>query len=89
MATEEPVDLQEVARLVQALENDLARLQAGGDDYVALKAEVEALREALHLTDEQKVRERLHGLHRFLDEAADTAFTGSQYIGSIGRMLGM
>lgn len=87
--TRGPVDLNEVKRLIQALEADLARVQAGTGDYSALEAEVEALRQALHAPDDAHVRERLHGLHRFLDDAADTAFKGSQYIADIGRMLGM
>lgn len=83
------VDLDEVARLLKALETDLARVQAGKGDPDALRAEVEALRAALHSSDHGEVRESLHGLHRFFDEAADTAYKGSQYVTDIGRMLGM
>jgi hypothetical protein len=83
------IDLDEVARLLKALEADLARVQAGTGDTEALRAEVEALRDALHSSDEGTLRESLHGLHRFFDDAADTAYKGSQYLGDIGRMLGM
>lgn len=83
------VDLKEVAKLIQALEADLARLQTGRGDYAALRAEVEALRQALHISDSGQVRERLQGVHGFLEEAEDTAFKGAQYLGDIGRMLGM
>jgi len=83
------VDLKEVAKLIQALEADLARLQAGQGDYTALRAEVEALRQALHISDSHEVRERLQGVQGFLEDAEDTAFKGAQYLGDIGRMLGM
>ncbi|HKO89358.1 MAG TPA: hypothetical protein VJU83_12695 [Burkholderiales bacterium] len=89
MTKASPIDLQEVARLVQALEDDLERVQAGSGDLEALRAEVEALRAALHQPDHHEVRERLQGVHGFLGEAEDTAFKGAQYIGDIGRMLGM
>ena len=83
------VDLKEVARLVQALEDDLARVQAGSGDFDALRAEVEALRAALQAPDQSEVRERLEGVHGFLGEAEGTAIKSAQYIGDIGRMLGM
>ena len=83
------VDLDEVGRLLKALETDLARVQAGHGDPAALRAEVEALRAALHTSDHDDVRDSLHGLHRFFDEATDTAYKGSQYLSDIGRMLGM
>jgi hypothetical protein len=83
------VDLKEVAKLLQALEADLAKLQSGQGDYAALREEIEALKAALHVTDHGEVRDRLKGVHGFLNEAEDTAFTGARYIGEIGRILGM
>lgn len=89
MTSATPIDLKEVARLVQALEEDLEKLQAGSGDFDALRAEVEALRAALHQPDHEQVRDRLQGVQGFLGEAEDTAFKGAQYISDIGRMLGM
>lgn len=83
------IDLAEVDRLVQALERDLEGLRGSDRDYSALRTEVEALRLALHSDETQSVREHLHGVHDFLDEAAETAFKGSRYLADIGRMLGM
>jgi hypothetical protein len=83
------IDLAEVERLVQALERDLENMQGSAENYGALRAEVEALRQALRGDETQLVREHLHGVHGFLDEAAETAFKGSRYLADIGRMLGM
>ncbi|NLD67998.1 MAG: hypothetical protein GX644_04190 [Limnobacter sp.] len=85
------IDLDEVARLVDALEADLARARTDSSQIDALRAEVEQLRTALETgqpahEDEGSVRERLH---RLGDVLVSDAFEGSQYITRIGRLLGM
>jgi hypothetical protein len=85
------IDLDEVARLVDALEADLARARTDSSQIDALRAEVEQLRNALEAgqpahEDEGGVRERLH---RLGDVLVSDAFEGSQYITRIGRLLGM
>ena len=85
------IDLDEVARLVDALEADLARARTDSSQIDALRAEVEQLRTALDAgqparDDEDSVRERLH---RLGDVLVSDAFEGSQYITRIGRLLGM
>ena len=85
------IDLDEVARLVDALEADLARARTDSSQIDALRAEVEQLRTALDAgqpahDDEGGVRERLN---RLGDVLVSDAFEGSQYITRIGRLLGM
>jgi hypothetical protein len=90
---EQAIDLEQVARLVRALEHDLAQAQAqgGSGNIDALRAEVEALRHALnaHAGDDESVRERLHGVRDAFEESDSALFKGAQYIADIGRMLGM
>lgn len=85
------IDLAQVATLVQALERDLARAQAGDADIATLRAEVEALRAALNTeaADDESVRERLHGVREAFEDTDATLFKGAQYLSDIGRMLGM
>jgi len=87
----ESIDLDEVAQLVRALERDLERAQHGTADVATLRAEVEALRHALHTHtgDDERVRERLHGVRQAFEESDATLFKGAQYLADIGRMLGM
>lgn len=88
---EQAIDLEQVARLVRALEHDLAQAQGGSGNIDALRAEVEALRHALnaHVGDDESVRERLHGVRDAFEESDSALFKGAQYIADIGRMLGM
>lgn len=85
------IDLERVARLVRALEQDLAQARGGSADLDALRAEVEALRQALnaHVDDDRSLRERLHGVRDAFEESDSALFKGAQYIAEIGRMLGM
>lgn len=87
----ERIDLEEVARLVQALERDLERAQHGAVNIDTLRAEVEALRDALnaHEGDDDPLRERLQGVRDAFDEGDAALFKGAQYLSDIGRMLGM
>ena len=88
------VDLEETARLIDALEQDLARLKSGQGDLDHLRAGVEQLRAAL--TSAQP-HEEVHGglaglrekLHAASDELLDDAIRTGDYIARIGRLLGM
>ena len=87
-----PIDLDEVARLVDALEDDLARARTDSSRIETLRAEVEQLRATLGAERagspemQRGLRERLH---RLGDVLVSDAFEGSQYISQIGRLLGM
>jgi hypothetical protein len=89
------VDLDAVARLVDQLEQDLARARAGAASTDTLRAEVDQLRTLL--ASEQPVpadvhagltglRERLHALS---DELLTDAVKSGDYLARIGRLLGM
>lgn len=88
------IDLAEAARLVDALENDLAQLKTGQGDLEALRTDVEQLRTALASA---KAHEEVHGglaglrekLHAVSDELLDDAIKTGDYIARIGRLLGL
>ncbi|MGH9907505.1 MAG: hypothetical protein ACRD8U_18195 [Pyrinomonadaceae bacterium] len=89
------VDLRELTRLVEALENDLKKVREGSSDLDALRSEVEQLRTLLQSPGgvQRELHEELHGirllLHRLENELVGDAVTASDYITRIGRMLGM
>jgi chromosome segregation ATPase len=89
------IDLDEVARLVAALERDLANLRSGTADVATLRREVEQLRATLESTGEDRaqVHSGLHSIRDLLHAAADElradAVKGSQYVAQIGRILGL
>jgi len=89
------IDLEEVARLVEALERDLAKLPSGSQDVQRLRDEVETLKNVLNspIRRHHWVSDGLHGVRTVLEEAIDTAVAKglktSQYISEIGRILGM
>jgi hypothetical protein len=88
------IDLQETARLIDALERDLARLQSGEGDLTSLRADVERLRAAL---DSAQPHAEVHGglaglrerLHSASDELLADAIRTGDYISRIGRLLGL
>ena len=88
------VDLEETARLIDALEQDLAQLKSGQGDLDHLRADVEQLRSALSSAQPQ---DELHGgltglrekLHAVSDELLTDAISAGDYIARIGRLLGM
>jgi hypothetical protein len=89
------IDLDEVTRLVDALERDLARLPSGSQDVQRLRDEVETLKNVLNspIRRHHWVSDGLHGVREVLEEAIDVAVakglkTG-QYLADIGRILGM
>ena len=88
------VDLDEVAKLVAALERDLARVKQGSQDVQALRDEVRALGEALDAApDHEHVGHRLRNIHGMIDNVVDTvvedSFKAADYVARIGRMLGL
>jgi hypothetical protein len=89
------IDLEEVERLVEALERDLAKLPMGSPDVQRLRDEVETLKNVLNspIRRHHWVSDSLHGVRTLLEEAIDAAIarglkTG-QYISEIGRILGL
>jgi hypothetical protein len=88
------IDLDETARLVEALESDLERLKSGRGGVEQLRADVERLRAALASPQSHEV---LHGgltrlrekLHVAGDELLTDAIRTGDYIARIGRLLGM
>lgn len=88
------VDLDETARLIDALEQDLAQLKSGQGDLDHLRTDVEQLRAALASA---QPHEEVHGglaglrekLHAATDELLTDAIRTGDYIARIGRLLGM
>ncbi len=85
------VDLQQVERLVAALEADLAKVRSGSEDVQALRDEVESLKRLLDSGGpaHAPVHQRLRSIHRLMDSLVDDAIQGARYVAEIGRMLGM
>lgn len=89
------VDLDEVAQLIEQLERDLIKAREGGASVDTLRAEVEQLRTALSATEPSHgdVHTGLHGVRSQLDELGDDlksgAWTGTDYLARIGRLLGL
>jgi len=89
------LDLEEVSRLIEALERDLQRVQGSSGDVQRLKDEVETLKNLLRspVRRHHWVRDALHGVREGIHGAWDTAVAegleASRYIAEIGRILGM
>lgn len=92
---EQVVDLEEVGRLVEALEHDLEKMPGGSPDIQRLRDEVQTLKNVLHspVRRQHWVRDGLHSIREGIENALDTAVAegmkGSRYVAEIGRMLGM
>ena len=89
------INLDEVAKLVDALERDLAQVRTGSQDVQRLRDEVETLKNVLNspIRRHHWVSDSLHGIRNGFDEVLDSAVAGSlrasQYIAEIGRILGL
>jgi hypothetical protein len=89
------IDLDEVARLVDALERDLAQVRRGSRDVQLLRDEVETLKNVLSspIRRHHWVREGLQGMQQSIEDGLDVAkaegFKAGQYLAEIGRILGM
>jgi hypothetical protein len=92
---EREIDLREVAKLINALERDLAKVSSGSKDIKALRDEVEELRRVLHspAPPESGVTEKLHRLRSRFEKASSPvlleAIREGQYVAIIGRILGL
>lgn len=89
------IDLEEVTRLVEALERDLAKVQGGSQEMQRLRDEVATLKNVLNspIRRHHWVSDSLHGVRTVLEEAIDAAvgkgLKAGQYISEIGRILGL
>jgi hypothetical protein len=89
------VDLEEVARLVAALERDLQNMPGDSPDVQRLRDEVKTLKNVLEspVRRQHWVRDGLHSIREAIENGLDTAVAqgmkGSRYIAEIGRILGM
>ena len=89
------IDLEEVARLLDALERDLAQVRGGSPDLQRLRDEAETLKNVLNSPIRRRhwIRDGLHSMRKVFEESVDTAVAesvkGSRYIAEIGRILGM
>jgi cell division septum initiation protein DivIVA len=89
------IDLDEVARLVEALEHDLKKLQGDSPDIQKLRDEIETLKNVLQspVRRHHWVRDALHGIRERIDNALDAAVAEGvevgRYIAEIGRILGL
>jgi hypothetical protein len=89
------VDFDAVTRLVDALEQDLAKVREGSSDIATLRSEVDQLRSALRSSE--PARGEVHSglenvrnlLHRAGDELIDDAVKVGDYVTRIGTMLGL
>jgi len=88
--TPQPVNYDEVARLIDQLEADLAKLRAGSADVETLRAEVEQLRAALGAERPAEVKQGLEGLQaRLQPEIYDDVVATNYYLSWLGRILGL
>ena len=89
------IDLDEVAKLIHALERDLEKVRGSSADIQRLRDEVETLKNVLKspVRRHHWVRDALHGIRDGIDSAVDTAVAeGMQvgrYVAEIGRILGL
>ena len=89
------VDLEQAAKLIQALERDLAQVRGGAQDVQRLRDEVETLRNVLNSPVQRHhwVSDSLHDIRSLLDETVDEAIyegtTISRYAADIARILGL
>ena len=89
------VDLEEVGKLIAALERDLENVRTDSTAVQRLKDEVETLKNVLGspVRRHHWVRDGLHGIRDAFESTWDTAVAdglkASQYVAEIGRILGM
>ena len=89
------VDLEEVGKLVEALERDLENVRSDSTAVQRLKDEVQTLKNVLGspVRRHHWVRDGLQGIREVFETALDTAVAdglkAGQYLAEIGRILGM
>jgi hypothetical protein len=93
--TAQEIDFEEAAKLVHALERDLAGVRKGSRDVQLLRDEVETLKNVLNspIRRHHWVREGLHAVREAVENGMETVVAdglkAGQYIAEIGRILGM
>ena len=82
------IDLDEVARLVDALERDLDSVQGPSKEIQRLKDEVDTLKNVLKspVRRHHWIRDALHDIR---DAAIAEGIEVSRYVAEIGRILGL
>ena len=82
------IDLDEVARLIEALERDLNSIQGSSKDIQRLRDEVDTLKNVLNspVRRHHWVRDALHDIR---DAAVAEGIEVSRYVAEIGRILGL
>ena len=94
-ASDPGVDLDQVAKLVDALEKDLMSARLDEANIRKLLGEIETIKNALKspAPKHSRVRESLHAVRHTLEHAAGTVsgevWRDSLYLAEIGRILGM
>ena len=89
------IDLAEVTRLIETIEQDLAKVRGGAGDLQRLRDEVETLKNVLNspIRRHHWVRDGLQGLRVAFEDGLDIAvakgIASSRYVAEIGRILGM
>lgn len=89
------IDLEEAAKLIDALERDLAKVRSGSADVQRLRDEVETLRNVLNspVRRDSWINDSLDAIRVQLDETVDEAvyegMTISRYAAEIARILGL
>jgi hypothetical protein len=89
MPSSPTIDLDKVAKLVDALEKDLAKAKPDEADIERLRAEIEAIRSLLRSPQPKqhsRVRDRLHSLRATME---GEIWRDAPYLAEIGRILGM
>ena len=89
------VDIDQVSKLIDRLERDIARVRANQADTRKLLAEIEAIKKVLKspAPEHSQVRERLRAIRQGIEHAAGTLsgelWRDAPYLAEIGRILGM
>lgn len=89
------IDLEEATRLIDALEQDLAKVRGDSRDVQRLRDEVQTLRNVLNspVRRHNWIGDSLHDIRALLDETVDEAvyegMTISRYAAEIARLLGL
>jgi hypothetical protein len=88
-------DIDRAKQLIAEISGDLAALPADSSKYPQLRAEVDALKAMLERPDAQPeaVQDGMKSVHGLFDRAADElradGIRAGQFLGDIGRMLGL
>jgi len=92
---QKPFDIERAKRLIDEISGNLAALPADSTKYAELRAEVDALKSMLESPDAQPaaLQDSMKSVHGLFDRAADElradGIRAGQFLGEIGRMLGL